>query len=100
MERQQHDLNVIFKRLLLVDKMGTISCNFGFKDISLNWKQTSAIKQYINNNINPLYTDILPSGKTKQQLLNAMRKTLWFTECVTKAKRSAYSKLRGSVPTM
>jgi hypothetical protein len=56
--------------------------------------EASASKQYINNNINPLYTDILSSGRTKQQLLNAMRKTLWSTECVTKAKRSAYSKLR------
>ncbi len=44
--------------------------------------------------INPLYTDDLASGRTKQQLLNAIRRTLWLTECISKAKKSVYHKMR------
>ena len=57
-------------------------------------EEADICKRYINNNINPLYTDDLPSGRTKQQLFNSIRRTLWLTECVTKARKSAYNKMR------
>jgi hypothetical protein len=48
-------------------------------------------KRFINNDVNPLYgKGILPSGRTKQQLLNAIRRNLWCTECVFKARKSTH----------
>ena len=55
-------------------------------------EEADICKRYINNNINPLYTDDLPSGRTKQQLFNSIQRTLWLTECVSKARKSAYNK--------
>ena len=51
-------------------------------------------KRYINNVLNPLFNEKnLPSGRSMQQLLNAIRRNIWCTECVKKARKSAYQKI-------
>jgi hypothetical protein len=57
-------------------------------------QEVEEVKRYINNVLNPLYdADKLPSGRNVQQLLNAIRRNLWCTESVKKARKSAYQKI-------
>jgi hypothetical protein len=48
----------------------------------------SAAKAEINNHLNPLWLDILPSGCNESGLLESIRKELWPREALRKAKQS------------
>ena len=98
-----------FKNYVIGRFNATISAKFrkeldkdsqnGNEDLKRVWyigyiieQEVDEVKRYINNVLNPLFKDI-PSGRSVQQLLNAIRRNIWCTECVKKARKSAHQKI-------